>query len=121
MEVCHRAGKSVEIQWPIPLKLDEPGDIQIYGYHDEVLLLQEITPPASICGFTNVNLPPKRAGLFAKRSAFRAARNCNSICPWLQESAPANEELFLALSALASADLAPDAKVASLQLEAESG
>src|ERR1700719_342999 len=37
-----------EIQWPIPLKLDEPGDIQIYGYHDEVLLLQEITPPASL-------------------------------------------------------------------------
>ena len=27
------------IQWPIPLKLDEPGDIQIYGYHDEVLLM----------------------------------------------------------------------------------
>ncbi len=37
-----------EIQWPIPLRLVEPGDIQIYGYHDEVLLMQEITPPASI-------------------------------------------------------------------------
>src|SRR5947209_7165289 len=37
-----------EIQWPIPLKIDEPGDIQIFGYHDEVLLLQEITPPASL-------------------------------------------------------------------------
>ena len=36
------------IQWPIPLKLNEPGDIQIYGYHDEVLLMQQITPPASI-------------------------------------------------------------------------
>src|SRR4029077_19117322 len=37
-----------EIQWPIPLKLTEPGDIQIYGYHDEVFLLQEVTPPASL-------------------------------------------------------------------------
>src|SRR5438477_5769832 len=37
-----RAG---EIQWPIPLKLTEPGDIQIYGYQDEVLLIQQITPP----------------------------------------------------------------------------
>ena len=36
------------IQWPIPLKLNEPGDIQIYGYHDEVLLMQQITPPPSI-------------------------------------------------------------------------
>src|SRR5213592_4494848 len=37
-----------EIQWPIPLKLNEPGDIQIYGYHDEVLLMQEITPPSAV-------------------------------------------------------------------------
>src|SRR6202049_3246619 len=37
-----------EIQWPIPLKLKDPGDIQTYGYSDEVLLMQEITPPASI-------------------------------------------------------------------------
>src|SRR5882672_12861065 len=41
-----------EIQWPIPLKLSEPGDIQIYGYHDEVLLMQEITPLASISDST---------------------------------------------------------------------
>ena len=41
-----------EIQWPIPLKLKEPGDIQIYGYHDEVLLMQELTPPASLTGST---------------------------------------------------------------------
>src|SRR3982750_265130 len=36
------------IQWPVPLKLNEPGDIQIYGYHDEVLLLVPLTPPAKI-------------------------------------------------------------------------
>ena len=41
-----------EIQWPIPLRLTEPGDIQIYGYHDEVLLMQEITPPASLTDST---------------------------------------------------------------------
>src|SRR6266540_3189651 len=37
-----------EIQWPIPLKTIDPGDIQTYGYQDEVLLMQEITPPAKI-------------------------------------------------------------------------
>src|SRR5215216_4733623 len=37
-----------EIQWPIPHKTNDPGDIQTYGYQDEVLLMQEITPPASI-------------------------------------------------------------------------
>jgi len=37
-----------DIQWPIPLKTIDPGDIQTYGYQDEVLLLQEITPPAKV-------------------------------------------------------------------------
>ena len=37
-----------EIQWPIPLKTIDPGDIQTYGYQDEVLLIQEITPPSKI-------------------------------------------------------------------------
>ena len=39
------------IQWPIPLKLQEPGDIQIYGYHDEVLLIQQITPAKNVHQF----------------------------------------------------------------------
>ena len=37
-----------EIQWPIPLKTNDPGDIQTYGYQDELLLVQEIAPPAKI-------------------------------------------------------------------------
>src|SRR5947208_10189075 len=39
-----------EIQWPIPLKTIDPGDIQTYGYVDEVLLMQEMTPPPKIDG-----------------------------------------------------------------------
>ncbi|PYJ68584.1 MAG: thioredoxin, partial [Verrucomicrobia bacterium] len=31
-----------QIQWPIPLKTIDPGDIQTYGYENEVLLMQEI-------------------------------------------------------------------------------
>ncbi|PYK17990.1 MAG: hypothetical protein DME55_08200, partial [Verrucomicrobia bacterium] len=30
-----------EIQWPIPLKTIDPGDIETYGYENEVLLMQE--------------------------------------------------------------------------------
>jgi thiol:disulfide interchange protein len=37
-----------EIQWPIPLKTNDPGDIQTYGYQDEIMLIQEITPPSKI-------------------------------------------------------------------------
>jgi thiol:disulfide interchange protein DsbD len=41
-----------EIQWPIPLKTIDPGDIQTYGYENEVLLMQEITPPPNVDGST---------------------------------------------------------------------
>src|SRR3954454_18326232 len=37
-----------DIQWPIPLKTTDPGDIETYGYEHEVLLMQEITPPVKI-------------------------------------------------------------------------
>lgn len=37
-----------EIQWPLPLKTLDPGDIQTYGYQDEIMLIQQITPPDKI-------------------------------------------------------------------------
>ena len=36
------------IQWPVPGKIVSPGDIINYGYDDEVVLLTEITPPATL-------------------------------------------------------------------------
>ena len=36
------------IQWPLPERIESPGDILNYGYSDEVLHLVEITPPAQI-------------------------------------------------------------------------
>src|SRR2546430_1228627 len=40
-----RAG---EIQWPIPEKVVEEGDLWTYAYRDEVLLLVDITPPSDL-------------------------------------------------------------------------
>ena len=36
------------IQWPVPLRIIEPGDIHAFGYKGETLLLVTITPPAQI-------------------------------------------------------------------------
>src|SRR6476659_4993305 len=47
-----------DIQWPIQLKLEEAGDILIYGYHDEVLLIQQVTPPKGLTG-ASANLSAK--------------------------------------------------------------
>jgi thiol:disulfide interchange protein/DsbC/DsbD-like thiol-disulfide interchange protein len=39
-----------ELQWPLPHKYEEVGDLIAYGYADETLLLAEIVPPADLTG-----------------------------------------------------------------------
>src|ERR1051326_5866868 len=81
------------IQWPIPLKTVDPGDIETYGYENEVLLMQEITPPA------------KLDSSFVKFSTEADCLLCEKICPpgsaTLQldlpvasENQPANTDVF---------------------------
>ena len=69
-----------DIQWPIPLKTIDPGDIETYGYENEVLLMQEITPPSKHRRFVSKTLRLKRIGWFAKKSASQAAQHCSWIC-----------------------------------------
>jgi len=83
-----------EIQWPIPLKLNEPGDIQIYGYHDEVLLLQEITPPASVKDST-VQLTAETSWLVCEKICIPGNASLKLDLPVAAQSAAANEEIFL--------------------------
>jgi thiol:disulfide interchange protein/DsbC/DsbD-like thiol-disulfide interchange protein len=85
--------KMGEIQWPIPLKLNEPGDIQIYGYHDEVLLLQEITPPASLNGST-VQLEAEASWLVCEKICIPGSAKLKMDLPVGGQNAAANDELF---------------------------
>ncbi len=87
--------KISEIQWPIPLKLKDPGDIVTYGYNDEVLLMQEITPPASLADST------------VKLSAEANWLVCERIC------IPGSANLALELSRASSAGMATAAKSTS--------
>jgi thiol:disulfide interchange protein len=85
--------KTGEIQWPIPLKLDEPGGIQIYGYHDEVLLLQEITPPASLKD-SQVQLAAEASWLVCEKICIPGSAKLKLDLPVAGQTAAANEELF---------------------------
>jgi thiol:disulfide interchange protein len=85
--------KAGEIQWPIPLKLDEPGGIQIYGYHDEVLLLQEITPPASLKD-PQVELAAEASWLVCEKICIPGSADLKLDLPIASQNAAANDELF---------------------------
>jgi thiol:disulfide interchange protein DsbD len=85
--------KAGEIQWPIPLRLMDPGDIETYGYENEVLLLQEITPPASFVD-SSVKLSADASWLVCERLCIPGSAQLQLDLPVANKNAPANEEIF---------------------------
>ncbi|MGB8342102.1 MAG: protein-disulfide reductase DsbD domain-containing protein [Chthoniobacterales bacterium] len=85
--------KAGPIQWPIPLKLNEPGDIQVFGYHGEVLLMVSLTPPAKIDG-SSVKLSAAADWLVCEKICVPGNADVQLDLPVGSESAPANTDLF---------------------------
>lgn len=81
------------IQWPIPLKLKEPGDIEIYGYHDEVLLMLELTPPAAIAE-KSVHLAADADWLVCDKVCIPGSGKVQLDGPVADSAAAANQEIF---------------------------
>ncbi len=82
--------KAGSIQWPVPLKLKEPGDIQIYGYHDEVLLMMQLTPPPKIDGST-VHLAGAADWLVCEKVCIPGSAEVQLDLPVGTQDAPANQ------------------------------
>ena len=85
--------KAGEIQWPIPVRLMDPGDIETYGYEDEVLLMQEITPPASLTD-SSVKLSAEANWLVCERLCIPGSAKLQLELPVAAQTGPANEEIF---------------------------
>jgi thiol:disulfide interchange protein/DsbC/DsbD-like thiol-disulfide interchange protein len=85
--------KAGPIQWPIPLKLSEPGDIQIYGYHDEVLLMVALTPAHEIAA-TSVQLSAAADWLVCEKICIPGSAKVQLDLPVGGQSTPANADLF---------------------------
>ena len=100
-----------EIQWPIPLKTTDPGDIQTYGYQDEVLLMQEITPPTSINDST-VKLTADATWLVCEKICIPGNAGLELELPRSTTGVAANTEKFARYRRLLPRDW-PAAKVAS--------
>jgi thiol:disulfide interchange protein DsbD len=85
--------KTGELRWPIPLKFDDPGDIKTYGYHDEVMVMQEITPPASISE-KSVKLLADATWLVCEKICIPGSATVEMSLPVDGDAASANKELF---------------------------
>jgi thiol:disulfide interchange protein DsbD len=82
-----------EIQWPIPLKTIDPGDIETYGYENEVLLMQEITPPQKLDN-SRANLSAEANWLVCEKICIPGSGTAQLELPVSTTSQPANPELF---------------------------
>jgi thiol:disulfide interchange protein/DsbC/DsbD-like thiol-disulfide interchange protein len=82
-----------DIQWPIPLRLEEPGDILVYGYHDEILLIQQVTPPKNLTD-ASANLSAKVSWLVCEKICIPGDGTVNLSLPVAAANSPANADLF---------------------------
>jgi thiol:disulfide interchange protein DsbD len=82
-----------DIQWPIPLKTIDPGDIQTYGYENEVLLIQEITPPAKLDS-SSAKLSADASWLVCEKICIPGGETLAMELPISTTSQPTNTELF---------------------------
>lgn len=82
-----------EIRWPIPVKLQDPGDIETYGYEGEVFLTQQITAPKSL-GSGRVKLPVQVNWLVCERLCVPGSANLTLTLPVSGLAEPANTDLF---------------------------
>ena len=97
-----------EIQWPIPLKTIDPGDIQTYGYQDEILLLQEIMPSAKI-DISSVKLSAQVDWLVCERLCIPGSANLALELPVGSTAESRNTDLFARYRHLLPQNF-PDAK-----------
>src|SRR2546421_5785375 len=100
-----------EIQWPIPLKTNDPGDIQTYGYQDEVLLMQEITPPPKIDS-SPVKLSAEANWLVCEKICIPGSGNLELELPTSTLAGPKNTDLFARYRRLVPQNF-PDPKTAT--------
>src|ERR1700719_479945 len=106
-----RGWKVGDIQWPIPLKTIDPGDILTYGYQDEVLLIQEITPPANITE-ASIKLSAQADWLVCEKICIPGSANLALELPVSTSAEPKNTDLFARYRRLLPQKF-PDSKTAT--------
>lgn len=82
-----------EIQWPVPEKIIEAGDLWTYGYRDEVLLITEITPPQNFAA-KEVTIKARASWLVCEKICIPGEAALVLNLPSAASTNPSNAEIF---------------------------
>ncbi|MBU3665241.1 MAG: thiol:disulfide interchange protein [Chthoniobacterales bacterium] len=93
------------VSWPLPQRLVEPGDIQVYAYRDEVLLVRTVTAPVTEA--REVEFRAKSTWLVCEAICIPGKAELNLALPVAPDAEPANAELFTKFTALVPSGQAP--------------
>ena len=88
------------IQWPIPMRTPEPGDIVTYAYHGTVLLPVEIETPSGLKPGQTIQIRAHASWLVCKDICVPGKADLTLTLPVVAASHPSNEELFRQTRAL---------------------
>jgi thiol:disulfide interchange protein DsbD len=108
-----------EIQWPLPHKYNESGDVLTYGYADENMLLVQITPPTNLQLNSTVPLKADVSWLECEKLCVPGNASVELKLPVAANSEKANVELFEKYRSQIPAALATDKL--DLQSETKNG
>ena len=82
------------LQYPVPVRFNQPGDVPGYGYEDEVLLAVRVTPPADLKGAADVTLTADVTWLCCKDACIPGKAKLSLKLPASDAAKPANREVF---------------------------
>ena len=86
------------IEWPLPKRIVEPGDVEVYAYKGDVLLVRTVTPPAAMKAFSDAPLAfrAKSTWLVCEATCIPGKAELELKLPMAAGAAPskANEEIF---------------------------
>ncbi len=85
--------KAGGIQWPLPARIEEEGDLQTYAYQDEVLLFVEIVPPKELRE-REITLHATAKWLVCEKICVPGEAELSLALPVGETNTSANEDLF---------------------------
>ncbi len=81
------------IQWPVPKKVEEPGNLKVYAFKDEVVLLARVFTPADL-ELDEVTIRATADWLVCRESCIPGDAELELTLPVGTETSPVNRELF---------------------------
>ncbi len=101
-----------EIQWPLPHKYNESGDVLTFGYESETMLLVQITPPSSLQIGSAITLSAEVSWLECEKLCIPGDDHIELMMPVAAKTPDKNNvELFEKYRQLIPRPLSPDAGV----------